>query len=472
MRAATGVGPAAAAPAAGGGMRTFLLVWLGSTVSLLGSALAGFVIGVWAFQETGSATLFSLIIVAGVVPGLVLSPIAGALADRWDRRLTMIWCTVASLVVTGVTTALLMAGRLEVWHLYLTAAATAVIGAVMRPASMGATTVLVPPRHFGRASGMMQFAGATIRIVAPILAGVLLARIQAAGVLLIDMASFVVVLGVLAVVSIPKPPRADPAAPPRSLLSDAGTGWRYLRERPGLFGLLLYFSAIGVAPVVGMVLLTPLVLRIADEVVLGTVMSAAGVGALAGGLIMSTWGGPKRRFHGIVGAGVLLGFSVIVAGLRSDPAVIAVGVFGIALGGPIMTSSFNALWQVKTPLELHGRVFATVTMIAESSMPVALLAAGPATDFLLEPLMAPGGALAEVVGPYLGVGPGRGIGLLYVGLGVYVLLVTAVASRIPVLRRVEDELKDAVGPVPPPAARQADSPGVPADADPAMTPTA
>lgn len=456
-------GAPAAAP--GQGLRTFFLVWLGSSVSMLGSALAGFVIGVWAFEETGSATLYSLIAVAGILPAILLAPFAGALADRWDRRLTMLWCTVASLVVTGVITALLLAGRLEIWHLYLTAIATAVIGAVLRPASMAATTTLIPPRHFGRASGMTQFAGATIRVAAPILAGVLLARIHAAGVLMIDMASFVVVLGVLLVVRIPQPPRAHPAAPPNSLLRDSWTGWRYVRARPGIFGLLLYFAAISVATVICMVLLTPLVLRISDAVVLGTVMSAAGVGALAGGLMMSTWGGPRRRFHGIVGAGVLLGVSVIVAGLRSDPAVIALGVFGIALGGPIMTASFNALWQVKTPLELHGRVFATVTMVAESAMPVALLAAGPVTDFLLEPLMSPGGALADVVGPYLGVGPGRGIGLLFVILGVYVLVVTAVASRHPRLRFVEDELDDAVTPPPP-------GPGVPAGADAEMTPTA
>jgi hypothetical protein len=134
------------------------------------------------------------------------------------------------------------------------------------------------------------------------------------------------------------------------------------------------------------------------------------MGALAGGFVMSTWGGPRRRFHGIMGAGLVLGVSVIVAGLRSDPVGIAAGVFGIGIGGPIMTGCFNALWQVKTPLQLHGRVFATITMVAESSMPLALLAAGPVTDFLLEPLMAPGGGLAGVFGPYLGVGPGGGSG--------------------------------------------------------------
>jgi DHA3 family macrolide efflux protein-like MFS transporter len=427
--------------------RTFLLIWLGSTVSALGSALTGFVIGVWAFQQTGSATLYSLIAVAGIVPALLVSPFAGALADRWDRRMMLVWATVAAIVTTAATAALMATGRLEVWHLYVTSLVASVVGASVRPAAMAVFTSLVPPEQFGRASGLTQFGGAGIRIVAPVLAGILLARIHATGVLLLDLASFAVVLVVFLAVRVPQPHRAAGAAPgPRpTLLADAAEGWRYVRERPGIFGMLLYFSAIGVAPVISMILLTPLVLRTADEVVLGTVMSVAGAGTLAGSLLMSTWGGPRRRFHGIVAAGTILGVSVIVAGLRSDPAVIAAGAFGIALGGPLATGCFNALWQVKTPLHLHGRVFATITMVAESSMPLALLAAGPAADYLLEPLMAPGGALAGVLGPYMGVGPGRGIGLLYVGLGVFVLAATAVASRMPRLRFAEDELEDAVG---------------------------
>lgn len=445
--------------------RTFLLMWFGGTISALGSALTGFVIGVWAFQQTGSATLYSLIAVAGIVPALLVAPFAGALADRWDRRVMMVWSTVAAMVITGVTATLMTTGRLEIWHLYVTALLASVVGSMVRPASMAISTSLIPPEQFGRASGLMQFGGASIRIVAPMVAGILLARIEAAGVLLVDLASFTVVLAILLSVRIPQPHRERAAGPRPSLLSDAATGWRYVRARPGILGLLVYFSVIGIAPTVSMILLTPLVLRIADTVALGTVMSVAGMGALAGGLLMSTWGGPRRRFHGIVGAGVILGVSVVVAGVRADPVGIAAGVFGISLGGPIMTGCFNALWQVKTPLELHGRVFATITMVAESSMPLALIAAGPLADFLLEPLMAPGGALSGVLGPYLGVGAGRGIGLLYVGLGVFVLVVTAVASRLPRLRFAEDELEDAVRP-----GRPSGPAPVPADAE--LSPTA
>ncbi len=462
--------PAAAAAQPHQGMRTFFLVWLGGTVSMLGSALTGFVLGVWAFKETGSATLYALVPVAAMVPAIVLSPVGGALADRWDRRLTMVWCTVVSIAVTSAVALLLLAGRLEIWHLYVTSVVMSLSMVVQRPASMAATTVLIPPRHFGRATGMMHFGMAGIRILAPMLAGVLLGVVDTGGVLMIDLATFLVALGILLYVHIPPPPAHPLAHPPRSLRSDVGTGWRYVRERPGIFGLLVYFATIGIAPAVCLVLLTPLVLRFADEVTLASIMSASGAGALLGGLLMSTWGGPRRRFHGIMGSAVVLGVGVIVAGVRAHPVSIAAGAFCIMLAAPVMTASFNALWQAKTPLPLQGRVFSTITMIAESSAPLALLAAGPLADFLFEPLMRPGGALADVFGPYLGTGPGRGIGLLYVGLGVFVLAVTAVASRLPRLRFVEDELVDEAhaGAPPPQAAEPEPEPADP----PVLTPRA
>lgn len=449
------------------GMRTFVLIWAGGTISTLGSALTAFVLGVWAFQETGSTTLYSMVTVAALVPAFLAAPFAGALVDRWDRRRTLIGCNLLAIAVTSVLIVLMRTGRLEVWHLYVTSAVLSLGLALRRPAHMAATTVLVPPKHFGRASGMMQFGMATIRIVAPLLAGILLARIHTAGVLMIDLATFLVSLVVLLAVTIPPPPASPGGAPRAPLWRDAGTGWRYIRERPGIFGLLVFFATTAVAPVVGMTLLTPLILGFADEIVLGQVMAAGGAGALVGGFLMSTWGGPRRRFHGIIAAATILGVSTIVAGLRPDPRLIALGTFGMALGGPIATASFNAIWQTKTPLELHGRVFSIILMIAESTAPVALLVAGPLTDHVLEPLFRPGGALADSLGQVVGVGPGRGIGFLYMVLGVFVLCVTAVASRLPRLRFVEDELQDAVAapaPAPPAPVPQEAGAKVPAEA--------
>jgi len=429
------------------GFRTFLAIWLGGTVSSLGSSLAGFVMALWAFDHSGSATPFVLIAVCGMVPGLLVSPFAGALADRWDRRHTLIGTTLVVVAINAVVLALLVTERLELWHLYVTGAIASVVSSIARPAHMAAVMSLIPKRHFTRANGMMQFGGAAVRIVGPALAAALLVYLAEPTILLLDLISFGVVVVVLLAVTIPQP--AGARRQPTPIWRDAGTGWKYLRERPGIFGLLVYFAVIGIAPPICMVLITPLVRSFSsDERTLAFVLSATGLGALAGSLLISITGGPKRRFTGIIAAGFILGVSAFVAGLAPNPVLIAIGSFGIAFGGPVMTTCFNSIWQSKTPLELHGRVFATITFMAECSGPIALLGAGPLADFVFEPLMKPGGPLAGSVGSLIGTGFGRGYALLYLILGVMVVVATTVASRIPVLRRAEDDLPDAVVSVP------------------------
>lgn len=445
--------------------RTFLAIWLGGTVSSVGSSLANFVIALWAFDQAGSATPFLLLAVCGSVPGLFVSPFAGALADRWDRRSTLIGTTLVVVAIHSVILALLLAEWLELWHLYITGACFSVLASLARPAHMAAVTTLVPPRQFTRANGMMQFGGAAVRIVGPALAAALLVYFAAPTLLIIDLVSFGVVIAVFLAVTIPRPP--GPARKPAPIWRDAGTGWRYVRERPGIFGLLMYFAVIGIAPPVCMVLMTPLVRSFApDERTLAMVLSAGGVGALAGSLLMSVTGGPRRRFTGIIAAGVVLGVSAAVAGLAPSPVLIAIGAFGIAFGGPVMNTCFNSIWQSKTPLELHGRVFATITLVAECSAPLALLGAGPLADFVFEPLMAPGGALSGTLGSVIGTGFGRGYALVYLLLGTLVLVATAVASRVRVLRRAEDDLPDAVVAVPFHIRPAGDPKAVPAEAEP------
>jgi DHA3 family macrolide efflux protein-like MFS transporter len=109
---------------------------------------------------------------------------------------------------------------------------------------------------------------------------------------------------------------------------------------------------------------------------------------------------------------------------------------------PVINASSQAIWQTKTSPEIQGRVFAIRHVIAWSSIPLAYLTAGPLADRLLEPLLAVDGPLAETIGRVTGPGPGRGIGLLFVLLGVVNLLAAAGGALYPRLRLVERELPD------------------------------
>lgn len=427
-----------------GGFKVFSTVWFGQVVSMLGSGLTGFALGVWVYQTTGSVTRFALISFFVALPGIVLSPIAGALVDRWDRRWAMILSDSGSGACTLILALLLGTGRLEIWHIYVLQAISSAFGAFQWPAFAATTTLLVPKHHLGRASGMSQLGLAASQILAPGMAGALVARIGVPGVILIDFTTFLVALVTLLFVRFPRPrATAEGSADRGAILAEARVGWRFIRQRPGLLALLLLFATTNFSLAILQVLVTPLVLGFASAEVLGVVLSVAGFGMLAGGLVMSLWGGPRRRINGIFLFLAVQGGILLLGGLRPSAVLVASAAFVFLFAAPVLDGCSQAIWQTKVPPDLQGRVFAVRRMVAWSTLPLAYLLAGPLADRVFEPLLAPDGPLAGTVGRVLGVGEGRGIGLLFMTLGTMVLAAVAAGFRYPRLRRLESELPDA-----------------------------
>jgi MFS transporter, DHA3 family, macrolide efflux protein len=427
------------------GIKAFLLIWFGQLISLTGSGLTGFALGVWVYLSTGSVTQFALISVSATLPAILFSPFAGALVDRWDRRIAMIVSDTGAGICTLVI-ALLMAGeRLEIWHIYVLVGISSTFSAFQWPAYTAATTLLVPKEHFGRASGLVQLAEASAQIVAPLLAGALIGIIQVQGVLLIDFATFLFAFVTLLIVRVPKPPKtAEGAAGKGSLLREAAYGWGYIRARRGLLSLLLLFASTNFYFGIATVLFTPLVLSFTTPAVLGILMSIIGIGMLSGSLTMSAWGGPERRIKGILAFQMVQGLAMYLAGAPPQVALIAVSVFVVFFSAPIVNGCSQAIWMSKTPPDVQGRVFAVRRMIAWSSMPLSYVIAGPLADRVFEPIMAEGGLLASSVGQIIGVGAGRGVGLLFILLSTMTVLTALVGSLYPPLRNVEGDLPDAV----------------------------
>lgn len=424
-------------------LRGFLIIWLGQLVSLTGSRLTGFAVGVWVYQTTGSATRFALITLATILPGILLAPLAGALVDRWDRRRALILSDAGSGLCTAALGLLIWTGSLEVWHIYLLVLLGSIFDSVQTPAFSASIPLLVPKEQLARATAMNQMASAIARIVAPLLAGVLLEPLGLGGIVAVDLATFGVALATLAVARLPRPPRSAEGEKARgSLRSEVLAGWDYLRLRPGLLSLLVLFAAVNFALGTLQVLVTPMVLSFATAEVLGLVMSVASAGLLAGSLAMSAWGGPRRRISGVFLPMVVQGVILILGGLRPNAVLIGTAAFLFLACLPFVTASSAAIWQSKIPSDLLGRAFAVQRIVAWSSLPLAYLVAGPLSDRVFEPLLAPGGALAGSVGAVFGVGPGRGIALLFSVLGVFQLAVLALAYSNPRLRHLEEELPD------------------------------
>jgi MFS transporter, DHA3 family, macrolide efflux protein len=249
----------------------------------------------------------------------------------------------------------------------------------------------------------------------------------------------------LLLVRFPQPPpiEADSTSK-RSLWREMTYGWNFIRARPGLRGLMVFAMVGNLILGLVTVLITPLILSFADVSTLGIILSISGLGMLVGGVVMSVWGGPRRRITGLIGFNMLSGLALLVAGLPPSTLIVTLGASLFLFTTPIMMSCAQTIWQTKVAPGLQGRVFAVRRMVSLSAPPVATLLAGPLADRLFEPWMAPGGALAGSVGRVIGTGPGRGIGFLFVVLGGVTLGNALVLWLSPRVRLVEDELPDAL----------------------------
>lgn len=427
-------------------MSGFTIVWVGQMISFLGSGMTWFALTIWAWEITGQATALALVAFFAFGPTVLLSPIAGALVDRWNRKLVMMLSDLAAGLSTVVVLILHSSGNLQIWHLYAAGAFAGAFQAFQFPAYSAAVTMMLPKEQYARASGMLSLAESASGVFAPIMAGVLLGPIGITGIMAIDVFTFLVAIGALLIVHVPQPATTEAGKEGRgSLLKESAYGFRYIFERKGLLSLLLIFLAANLIFSISYTVLSPMILaRTAnDGVVLGTVRSVMGLGGVAGGLLLSAWGGPKRKIHG-----VLLGMAVssvtgtIVLGMGQDLAVWSLGAFFSTFLMPIINGSSQAIWQAKVAPDVQGRVFSVRRLIAQVSAPLAILLSGPLADHVFEPAMMAGGGLVSSFGSLVGTGSGAGMSLMFVLTGVIGGFIGLVGYLFPAVRNVEDILPD------------------------------
>jgi hypothetical protein len=427
------------------GPLAFATVAAGQVASLLGSELTAFVLGVWVFQQTGSATAFALLAFSTSLPSILVTPLAGVLVDRWPRKRALVVADTGAALGTALLLMLALASRLTLPWIYTAIALAALFQAFHFPAFQATVPLLVPKRHLTRANGFLELGSSGATLLAPLLAGALLVPLGLAGVLAVDLATFVIAVTAVIAVSIPsgRPATAAPAGD--SLWREARHGLKYIWERPALVALLLLLAGINFSLGFVHVLLPPLVLSFASPAALGVVMSLGAAGVLLGGALVTITGGPRRgRMRWILGGLAVQGAILFLGGLQPSVPLVAAAAFTYSLCGPLVLANYQSLWQLKVAPELYGRVFAMRRVVALALTPLAFLVAGPLADRVFEPWLAEGGLLAGSVGRLIGVGSGRGIGLLFIVLGVVLLSLLGIAVSYRPLRRLEQELPDAL----------------------------
>lgn len=430
------------------GMSIFVLVWLGQLVSVLGSSLSNFALDVWVYQQTNSVTHLSFLILFSTLPRVIISPFAGVLVDRWNRRWVMIISDSGAALSTLTIALLLVFEQIHVGHIYLIYLATAlssIFSTFQWPAYSAAITLLVPKKQLGRANGMIQLAQALGQLVSPLLGGMLLLVIQLSGIIVLDFISFLFSLTILLLVRFPDHKVTKSQETNKtSIFTEAVYGFHYLTARSGLLALLFLFATNNFLVGMLQVLAYPLVLSFASPAELGMLLFVGGLGTLTGSLMMSTWGSGRQNYINILFCFILLnGFSMMVAGLYRSVFLLALAAFLFFLGFPFVNGSSQVIFQKKVAPEIQGRVFSLNSAICGSCLPLAYLVAGPLADRIFEPLMIVNGPLAGTIGQLIGTGSGRGIALMFIVLGISTVLITIVAYQYAPLRLVEDQLSDA-----------------------------
>lgn len=426
------------------GVKVFGTIWIGQVVSILGTSLTDFGLGVWIYQQTGSVTDFSLIALAALLPQILFSQVAGVLIDRWDRRVVMILADGAAMLATLTIGALAWSDRLEVWHIYLLVLFSSIAQTFQIPALSSSIVLLVPKRHLTRANGFHQMGEAIALVLAPMLAGLLIVAIDLWGLIIFDLLAGAFGILMLILVRIPRPRAGLARESRRPWRRDLFFGLDYIYRRRPLFALLLLFAGSNfVISFVG-VLFTPLILSFATADVMGVIMSIAFLGMMLGGLVMSLWGGPRRRVPTVLTCLLLQGIILFAGGVEPNRFLVGAAAFLFMFASPIIHASTLAIWQTKVPAAFQGRVFATRSMIGTLLLPISYLSAGPLADRVFNPLLAWNGAWAgTAIGDLVGVGPGRGIGFMFVVLGVLGLVVVGLGFSYRPLRELEALLPDA-----------------------------
>ncbi|WP_137234173.1 non-ribosomal peptide synthetase/MFS transporter [Streptomyces sp. BPSDS2] len=424
------------------GMGRFLAVAFGQLLSITGSALTEFALPVWIYMETGSMGKYALYAVIGMLPGILVGPLAGAVVDRLDRRRVMLTSDVVAGSTQAALLTLLLSGNLASWHIYVLLGVLSVALTFQRLAYASSVPQLVPKQYLGHANGITQMAFGFAQFIVPLAAVALMAGIGLKGILILDVVSYTIAIGVLSFVKFPK---TLPWTRRESLVAEIKHGFAHSWRNRGFRAMLLWFAALNIFLSPLFLLVTPLVLSFDSLEAVARISVAGGAGAILGGIAMGFWGGPKRnRMRGMLGLAGLLAVACALVGVRADLWIIGVGAFGMSCALSMVNGVYTTIVQIKVPQRFHGRVFALNTLVAWSTLPIGHGIIAPVGSSVFGPMFEDGGSLTSTVGALIGTGPGRGIGFMYLLFGAAMLALVVIGLRLPVLARFDLDVPDAL----------------------------
>jgi len=356
----------------------FLLLWAGEFISSIGGGLTSFGLGVYVFQQTGSAAGMALVTLLGFLPNLFLSVPAGVLADRYDRRILMMLGDGLSAFGIIYILVCMMNGGAELWQICVGVTISSIFSSLLEPAYRATITDLLTKDQFSKASGLVGLAGSARYLISPLLAGILLKISDVKLLLIIDISTFVITVIATAVVK--KGIKAKVEETTETFKQSLKTGWKAIKKRRGVLELVVISSVITLFMGIFQILAEPMVLSFSDSMVLGIAETVCASGMLVTSIFLGTRG-LKKNFTKILSISLAVsGLGIIGFGVIENIYIITAFGFLFFAALPFANNCLDYLVRTNIPDKLQGRVWGLISFISQLGYVVAYAVSGVVAD--------------------------------------------------------------------------------------------
>jgi len=378
--------------------RNFRLFFIGQGISLIGTWMQGVALPWLVYDITGSVVLLGVVGFSGQILTFLLAPVAGVLADRWNRRRLVMWAQVLALLQALALAILTMGGWIEVWHIIALSLAGGLIRAFEIPIRQSFVIEMIEDRSdLPNAIALNSFLVNSSRLVGPSLAGVIIGLTGEGWCFLLNAISYVAVIAALAAMRL-APRRIEPVR--GNILAGLAEGLRYAWRHPAIrpvLALLALVSLMGVPYQTLMPVFAREVLGGGPET-MGFLMAAVGVGAIIGALSLALRQEARGMGRIIMAAAVVFGAALVAFAMSASFWLSMIILVFVGGGMMMQMATSNTLLQTVVDEDKRGRVMSFYTMAFMGMGPFGSLLAGALAGLVGAPWTVAIGGMACIAG--------------------------------------------------------------------------
>lgn len=417
-------------------MKKFMTIWAGQLISNIGSGMTAFALSVYVYQLTGSVTWVSIVILLAYLPIILLNPVGGILADRFDRRLMMICGDLFSALGLLYILISIQTGHIGIVPIVIGVTISSVFVSLLDPSYKATVSDLLTEEEYARASGLVQMAGNARYLISPAIAGVILGFSDIRVVLIIDILTIFVT--VLAVASVRRNiQKVKPRQDKFNFFKEFKEGMQYIVKDKGVANLVLLMAFMCFFIGFIQTLMIPMVLPIGSVKTVGFIESVSAIGMLVGSVVISILGIKKYYSKILIVSLIVCGCFMALVGTSTYMAFILIASILFFVTLPFINTCADVLIRVSIPNEVQGRVWGIISLLTQIGYVIAYATCGILADNVFEPMMQENGVLADSIGKVIGTGEGRGIGLMLIIAGVLMVVVALALGSRKSIRKIE-----------------------------------